>query len=745
MNWMPGILAVGFMAPWLMAAGAAATSIPIVIHLLNKRRFRVIVWAAMDFLLAAQRRNARRLRFQRWLLLLLRIAALLVLGAAVAQLFLENSALGRLAGGGERAVIIVWDDSYSMAYQNPGKPSHFERSKKLILDYLANAPSSDAVAVVRASKGAEPLVPKTTTALANVKLAVQDVQVSDAGTDLAGALTKVATILKDEEKKSEVRTVVLLTDLSRSSLGGLGSGDAAREQLKEAVGKVRDLASLRVVDLGEADQVNMGLVGLRTARPVVVAGNPTELEVVARNGTNLPQVDVTVNVLVDGVIAESNRRFGKIEPGGTGSMRVGVTLPTAGRHVIEARIPTPDLLATDDVRRIVVDAKRELPLLLVDGSPGDGQQDFGGSTRYLQNAYSPMIGGKSASIWASKVITELELPTTPLAPVQAGGYAAVVLSDTGRLADATVANLKKYVESGGFLIVFPGNRTSAEALNATLGDNGAKLLPATVGLKQGPGAGGDTTKWLQFDPMKYAHPVLELFRNAAEGGQQTGLTTPQTWTYFKLATPADGSSETILKFTDGNPAVVLRQAGKGKVVLFATTADWAWTTWAPKPSFVEFMWELLYYGMSREDGGLTLLPGARIHLPADAAPAGAWSGPRNMRVQVSVETDRGAGMLTSGPLTAAGVYGPSGAPPVVAVNPDSDEADIRYVKPAEMAAAMGMSTGDFVSQPASLEVRTPTSGAGANPAGNLGRHLLLVALLIFCVEALCARLFSVYR
>ena len=55
-----------------MAAGGVATSIPIVIHLLNKRKFRIIVWAAMDFLLAAQRRNARKLKFRRWLLLAVR-------------------------------------------------------------------------------------------------------------------------------------------------------------------------------------------------------------------------------------------------------------------------------------------------------------------------------------------------------------------------------------------------------------------------------------------------------------------------------------------------------------------------------------------------------------------------------------------------------------------------------------------------------------------------------------------------
>src|SRR3954468_13515369 len=100
------ILAFWFLTPWLMAAGAAATSIPIIIHLLNKRKFRVVVWAAMEWLLAAQRRNARRLKFQRWLLLAVRCLALLVLAMAVGQLFLQSAALAGFFGGGQRSVIV---------------------------------------------------------------------------------------------------------------------------------------------------------------------------------------------------------------------------------------------------------------------------------------------------------------------------------------------------------------------------------------------------------------------------------------------------------------------------------------------------------------------------------------------------------------------------------------------------------------------------------------------------------------
>ena len=44
----------------LLLAGAGAVSIPVIIHLLNRKRFRIVDWAAMRFLLAAQKKNARK-------------------------------------------------------------------------------------------------------------------------------------------------------------------------------------------------------------------------------------------------------------------------------------------------------------------------------------------------------------------------------------------------------------------------------------------------------------------------------------------------------------------------------------------------------------------------------------------------------------------------------------------------------------------------------------------------------------
>src|SRR5579864_8345492 len=110
------ILAFGFVS-WPMAGVAAALiSIPVIIHILNRRWFKTVAWAAMEFLMRAMRKNRRRMEFEQWLLLATRCLLVFLLGLALARpMGCERSSLaGRLTGRTGLNVIVV-DNSYSMA------------------------------------------------------------------------------------------------------------------------------------------------------------------------------------------------------------------------------------------------------------------------------------------------------------------------------------------------------------------------------------------------------------------------------------------------------------------------------------------------------------------------------------------------------------------------------------------------------------------------------------------------------
>ena len=81
-----------FETPALAAAAAGgAVSIPIIIHLLNRKRYRIVPWAAMRFLLAAQRKTSRKVRIEQTPA----AGRPLPVGAAAAGRHVQRDAVGR--------------------------------------------------------------------------------------------------------------------------------------------------------------------------------------------------------------------------------------------------------------------------------------------------------------------------------------------------------------------------------------------------------------------------------------------------------------------------------------------------------------------------------------------------------------------------------------------------------------------------------------------------------------------------
>jgi hypothetical protein len=89
--------------------GAAAVALPILLHLIRRRPKRTVAFPSLRFLAATQPRNESSQRLRRWLVLLMRCAALALIAAAFARPFFN-----RFAAGDRQAVAIVVDNSFSV-------------------------------------------------------------------------------------------------------------------------------------------------------------------------------------------------------------------------------------------------------------------------------------------------------------------------------------------------------------------------------------------------------------------------------------------------------------------------------------------------------------------------------------------------------------------------------------------------------------------------------------------------------
>lgn len=107
-----------FLQPLLLAA-LPLVALPVVIHLINQRRYQTIRWAAMMFLLAANRMSRGYAKLRQFLILLARMLAIAGLVFAVSRP-LAGGWFGRAAGGRPDTTIVLLDRSPSMRQQGTG-------------------------------------------------------------------------------------------------------------------------------------------------------------------------------------------------------------------------------------------------------------------------------------------------------------------------------------------------------------------------------------------------------------------------------------------------------------------------------------------------------------------------------------------------------------------------------------------------------------------------------------------------
>src|SRR6266699_3243080 len=142
-----------FLNPWAMVAGGAMVSAPILIHLINRMRFKRIRWAAMEFLLKSQKRNRRRLIIEQLILLMLRCLLVMLAGLLLAQYFgppfrpkPEDTVAAKKQKPGTLHVVLV-DDSLSMTDRTPKEkgsdPDCISTAKKRLKELVQRAEAAD--------------------------------------------------------------------------------------------------------------------------------------------------------------------------------------------------------------------------------------------------------------------------------------------------------------------------------------------------------------------------------------------------------------------------------------------------------------------------------------------------------------------------------------------------------------------------------------------------------------------------
>src|SRR5882724_6907239 len=122
---------MSFLTP-LLLLGTGAIAVPILVHLIQRERKRVIEFPSLMFVQKIPYQSVRRRRIRHWFLLLMRAAAVALIVAAFARPFFPQGAAAMMAAtGGSRELVIVLDQSASMGYGDHWQRARDEASKAI--------------------------------------------------------------------------------------------------------------------------------------------------------------------------------------------------------------------------------------------------------------------------------------------------------------------------------------------------------------------------------------------------------------------------------------------------------------------------------------------------------------------------------------------------------------------------------------------------------------------------------------
>jgi hypothetical protein len=601
-------VSLGFANP-LLLWGLLAAAIPIAVHLFFRRRPRPTPFPAIDFLLKARRETERRLRLKRILLFSARTLLLAAIALAIARPRLERPAeAAAAAASGPSATVVVLDASGSMRYRL-GDRTLFERARADALGALAAlSPEDPAAAVVCGSGPAIAEAPSFDRAA--VRRTLERAEPEAGHADLTACFAAAVRALSESEAQASLgKRVVIATDLTASAW----RLDAPPAAVETPGGRVRP--DVTVLDAARgAPLPNAAVVGLE-AEPDPGAG-PRGYRITAHlaNYGREPLSDAPLQLVVGaGPDARTAiRAFANVPPGGVVRKQLSHAFAAGGPTAIQVTLPE-DALAQDDARALALVVPREVRALVVDGAPSP--------VRYRAEAYF--------------VDSALASPASPVRPtlVDAEAFAGedlsrydVVFLLNVRSPGAKLDELVRFVERGGGLFLSLGDQIDPEEWSVEM----AALLPMSLHVvktamapvrgppepprgstragAEGRAAAGSTEAArrsapsaarpepvegragaARFGEIDWEHPALSVFVGDAREGLLGVRTSRYVLARPRGAAAGPAATRVLASFDDGAPALVEGRRGKGRVLLFTSTADRDWTDWPIRTSFLPAM------------------------------------------------------------------------------------------------------------------------------------------------------------
>ena len=561
----------------ILAFGAAAFLIPLVIHILNRSRFKTVEWGAMHLLESVIKVNHRRFQIEQFLLLLIRCAIPILLAFCLARPVLTGA--NALEGDAPVSLVIVLDTSYSMDTIDTNG-TRFEHAVAAACDIIESTGRGSEISVIMTGGKPTPLFDQPLFDSAAVVRRLKQQQAGLGASDMQGAIDEaLATMAGMTQARREL---VIISDFQPADWSQIGDESSIRQQLEA----ISISPVLTLLPVGSPVSGNVTVDAIEFPQRALGVGQRIDVRGTVRNQGSAPVEKVRVVLRVDGEEADVSQ----MTLGANSSTQVlfPCAFETAGSHTIEISVSADDPLATDNRMAAAVNIWDKITVLLVDGDPSG--QPLKSETDFLSIALTPFTFGRVRLV--DLVETQTVKPTAVNEELLQS-CRIVVLANVAKLDDAQLTALTAYVEQGGALLVTAGDRLDLNWYRERLFADGTGLLPAPFGAMLGQV--DDKGAAARIVAERFDHPALEFFNTPANGDLSKAEI--RRWMKLELideSVAKNGAAPSVLARLDtGDPLLLERRFGQGDVIQLATTCDADWNDLPLRPFYVPLMQQLV--------------------------------------------------------------------------------------------------------------------------------------------------------
>ena len=548
--------------------GLVAAAVPIIIHLLNRRRVKRVKFSSLEFLDEVNKQRMRRINLRRILILILRTLAILALVFAFARPTLRSGLL--FAGSVPKNVVVCIDASFSMGVAMESGTA-FDAAKKIANDVVDEAGSSDVINVVAFAKNAEALLEQGTRNKGVVKGTIERVELTSETTSIRSAVDRALDVIA----KSDVNggEIYVVSDFRASE-------DSA------FVDETKIPADVRVyfIPVYDEDVDNVSIDRVGVPRKLLRPGEVVKVSVTATNHARRADANVPLEVVVDG--DRKAEQVLELAPSATQTVTFPLSLAQPGRY--HGRVgKNRDRLPIDDDRFFLIEVSNTIPVTVVTGRRRAATPDAPApSAFYVEKALNPR--GTADNEFAVNVIDERDVTASAL---PANGV--VVWVDPQNLEPKRMVLLERHVRRGGGLMVFLGNADPAILNEAA--------FRALVGIRGGAEKGSESRA--AFTSFEKGHPIFNLFTK----DELELLSRAKVRAYTSARGVAPDSA--LAYVGGGDPAVWECVRGRGRVLVFAAAPDLSTGDIPLSPMFLPLVHTSVTYLASSGEA-----PGADEHL-----------------------------------------------------------------------------------------------------------------------------------